>query len=158
LGYPALALGDRDGVYGAPRFHEAAQQAGMRGIIGAELTLGAGSTGNPLRSGNRDLGASSAPGARRPAPGFCSLLLLAATRRGYQNLCRLITEAKLRSPKGESRATWEDLEGRTEGLIGLTSNPLTPDPLHHLQRLFPNRLYIEIQRHLDADEERRNRW
>src|SRR5688500_10350831 len=39
LGYPALALVDADGVYGAPRFHKAAQQAGIRAIIGAELTI-----------------------------------------------------------------------------------------------------------------------
>ena len=39
LGYPALALLDADGVYGAPRFHKAAQQAGLRAIIGAELTI-----------------------------------------------------------------------------------------------------------------------
>src|SRR5438046_10049973 len=42
LGYPALALLDRDGVYGAPRFHLAARKAGMTAIIGAELTLRAG--------------------------------------------------------------------------------------------------------------------
>src|SRR5262245_66612470 len=39
LGYPALALLDADGVYGAPRFHKAAKQAGLRAIIGAELTI-----------------------------------------------------------------------------------------------------------------------
>ena len=39
LGYPAVALLDRDGVYGAPRFHKAAKAAGLRPIIGAELTL-----------------------------------------------------------------------------------------------------------------------
>src|SRR3954470_3784594 len=39
LGYPALALLDADGVYGAPRFHKAGQQAGLRAIIGAELTI-----------------------------------------------------------------------------------------------------------------------
>src|SRR5258705_9910404 len=39
LGYPALALLDADGVYGAPRFHKAAQKAGLRAIIGAELTI-----------------------------------------------------------------------------------------------------------------------
>src|SRR6187200_132801 len=41
LGYPAIALLDADGVYGAPRFHKAAKQAGLRAIIGAELTIGA---------------------------------------------------------------------------------------------------------------------
>src|SRR4029079_7758726 len=39
LGYPAIALLDRDGVYGAPRFHQAAKSAGIRAIIGAELTV-----------------------------------------------------------------------------------------------------------------------
>ena len=39
LGYPALALLDRDGVYGAPRFHQAAKKAGIKAIIGGELTL-----------------------------------------------------------------------------------------------------------------------
>ena len=39
LGYPAVALLDRDGVYGAPRFHIAAKAAGIRAIIGAELTV-----------------------------------------------------------------------------------------------------------------------
>ena len=60
LGYPALALLDADGVYGAPRFHKAAQQAGLRAIIGAELTIdsqppslstthrGSGVTENPI--------------------------------------------------------------------------------------------------------------
>src|SRR5436190_17261549 len=45
LGYGALALLDRDGVYGAPRFHQAARRAGVRPIIGAELTIGAGRAG-----------------------------------------------------------------------------------------------------------------
>jgi DNA polymerase III alpha subunit len=40
LGYPAVALLDADGVYGAPRFHKAAKQAGLKAIIGAELTIG----------------------------------------------------------------------------------------------------------------------
>ena len=40
LGYPALALLDRDGVYGAPRFHQAATAAGLKPIIGCELTMG----------------------------------------------------------------------------------------------------------------------
>ena len=42
LGYPALALLDRDGVYGAPRFHLAAKRAGIKAIVGAELTVSSG--------------------------------------------------------------------------------------------------------------------
>ena len=51
LGYPALALLDRDGVYGAPRFHKAARVAGVRPIIGAELTIGAGGAGEAGKAG-----------------------------------------------------------------------------------------------------------
>src|SRR5215471_12370443 len=52
LGYPALALLDADGVYGAPRFHKAAKQMGLRAIIGAELTIdsGFGVRGSHLRA------------------------------------------------------------------------------------------------------------
>ena len=53
LGYPALALLDRDGVYGAPRFHKAARAAGIRPIIGAELTIGAGRAGGQARRRGR---------------------------------------------------------------------------------------------------------
>ncbi len=47
LGYPALALCDRDGVYGAPRFHKAATEAGVRPLVGCEISLGLVATGNP---------------------------------------------------------------------------------------------------------------
>jgi error-prone DNA polymerase len=45
LGYPAMALLDRDGVYGAPQFYRAARAAGITAIVGAELTIGAGEAG-----------------------------------------------------------------------------------------------------------------
>src|SRR3970040_1595885 len=66
LELPAMALLDRDGVYGAPRFHLAAQKLGVRAHIGAEVTLQDGSV----------------------------LPLLVQNRAGYQNLCRLITNVK----------------------------------------------------------------
>ena len=166
LGYPALALGDRDGVYGAPRFHMAARRAGLRALIGATLTL---------QTGDADW----EPGVRR------SLYLLVANRTGYQNLCRLITATKLRAAKGTAVTRWDDLEGQTDGLIclaGGSDGPIAPalrvephkpqqegknftipqhlTPIPHLiprlQHLFPGRLYIDLQRHLDADEERLN--
>jgi error-prone DNA polymerase len=40
LEYPTLALADRDGVYGAPRFHRAAKAAGLRALVGAEILVG----------------------------------------------------------------------------------------------------------------------
>ena len=66
LGYPAVALLDRDGVYGAPRFHKAAKAAGLRPIIGAELTI---------EAGNREQGAGNSGTGREQGAGLaCSLL------------------------------------------------------------------------------------
>ena len=88
LGYPAIALLDADGVYGAPRFHKAAKQAGLRAIIGAELTIAGGSTQQDL----------------------WRLPVLVSSAEGYQNLCQLITEAKLveRKAGAGSRANREE--------------------------------------------------
>ena len=54
LGYPALALLDADGVYGAPRFHKAAKQAGLKAIIGAELTIDSGGSASVASRTRRD--------------------------------------------------------------------------------------------------------
>src|SRR3954469_14496682 len=105
LDYPALALLDADGVYGAPRFHKAAKQAGLKAIIGAELTI---------RS-------SGSPTWRLP--------VLVATAEGYRNLCRLITRMKMqaaspRGGKGEGALVLEELDGFTAGLVALGGRPL----------------------------------
>src|SRR6202008_4078749 len=108
LGDPALGLLDRDGVYGLPRFHKAALAAGIRPIVGAELTVQRVEKGSPPSSS-----------------GFESFLLplLCASAEGYQNLCRLITRMKLRSPKGEGALALEELDGRTNGLVALVGCP-----------------------------------
>ncbi len=69
LGQPAMALVDRDGLYGAPRFYRAATRMGIAPLVGAEVTL--------------------AGGGRLP--------LLVEDREGYQNLCRLLTRMKMRA-------------------------------------------------------------
>src|SRR2546427_327653 len=89
---PAIALLDRDGVYGAARLARAATNAGIQPIVGSELTL--------------------ADGSRLP--------LLMEDREGYQNLCRLITRMKLGAPKGAAALTLADLEPNTAGLVCLT--------------------------------------
>src|SRR5204863_5481806 len=73
---PAMALLDRDGVYGAPRFHLAGKKNNIKAHIGAEIKVS---------------GLQSKP--------IFTLPLLVQTRTGYQNLCRLITLMKLRVPK-----------------------------------------------------------
>ncbi len=91
LGLPAIALTDRDGVYGAVRAHVKARELGMKLIIGAQLTVDDGST----------------------------IVLLAEDRAGYANLCRLITKGRLRSEKGESVVMWEEVCDHASGLIAL---------------------------------------
>src|SRR5262252_6982408 len=76
---PAMALLDRDGVYGAPRFHLAMKRLDLKTHIGAEVT-------SLLKCANAN-------------PLLLRVSLLCASRAGYQNLCRLITRTKLRAPK-----------------------------------------------------------
>jgi error-prone DNA polymerase len=153
LGYPALALLDRDGVYGAPRFHQAARAAGLKAIVGAELTI-------------ECIPSLSADGPRRSANRQSSFLLpvLVSSREGYQNLCRLITRMKLRAPKGQGGLTLEDLDGQTGGLVGIAGRPLLHTRQHGVGGLLDrlvglfgrDNLYVELQRHLDRGEEADN--
>jgi error-prone DNA polymerase len=132
LGHQALALADRDGLSGAPRFFKAASKLGLRPIVGAEIALEAATPTPPL-------------------------LLLVEDRRGYRNLCRLLTATKVGRPKGEGAATHALLAEHTEGLIAL-AGAYPRDDLPALAGIFPpGHLYLEVQRHLDAEEERRNR-
>ncbi|MGI8782113.1 MAG: DNA polymerase III subunit alpha [Acidobacteriota bacterium] len=150
LEYPAMALLDRDGVYGLPRFHLAARRAGIRALVGSQVPL--------------QLFESTGP---RPAP----LALLVESPTGYQNLCRCITRMKLRSPKGAGSVTVEELAEFSAGLICLTGGSEGPLErqlqnagmdaarvwLEQLQGVFGrDRVYIELQRHHDRRQEHTN--
>jgi error-prone DNA polymerase len=139
---PAMALLDRDGVYGGPRFHMAAKKAGMRAHIGAEVTC------LPFKnvilsdheSRLRDECESKDPYSRQDVfPGgipphtaqgrndqFIRLPLLVQSRLGYQNLCRLITKMKLRAKKGEGAVHENELQEHAAGLICLTGDDDSP--------------------------------
>ena len=146
LEYPALALIDRDGVYGAPRFHRAAMAAGIRPIIGCALTIG-----EPGRDG---------AGARP-----WGLPVLVESPAGYRNLCRLVTRMKLRAPKGAGVLALEELEGATEGLVALGGRELLDAGRYGVGGLLDRvvglfgrtQVYVELQRHLLRDEEAANR-
>ena len=145
LGQPALALVDADGVYGAPRFYGACTRLGITPLVGAEV-------------GMRD-------GGRLP--------LLVEDREGYKNLCRLLTRIKMRAPKGEGLAGWDDLEEHAGGLVCLTggvegpvARRLTRDG-HEAARATLDRLaglfgrfgvYAELQRALEREQEAHNEW
>ena len=140
---PAMALLDRDGVYGSPRFHLAAKKLSIRAHIGAEVT--------------------STAGWRYP--------LLVESREGYQNLCRLITRMKLRARKGEGSVQHEEIAAMGGGLICLTGGDEGPlahalsqggldaaiECVQQLCRAFGREnVYVELQRHLCREEEARN--
>ncbi len=96
LKMPAMALLDRDGVYGAPRFHMAAKKVGIKAHIGAEITTEI----SDCRFQIADLKAPNTICNLKSA--ICNsfrLPLLISSRAGYQNLCRLITKMKLRAAK-----------------------------------------------------------
>jgi error-prone DNA polymerase len=155
LQMPAMALLDRDGVYGAPRFHLSAEKNGIKAHIGAEISV-----------------------QRPAAQTICSVPVLVKNRQGYQNLCRLITLMKLRVPKhakaGECVVTPEELAAHAKGLICLTGGFDGPiacaiksggvESAAEAQRsvdwlieLFGKKnVCAELQRHFDREEEARN--
>ncbi|MEI6668910.1 MAG: error-prone DNA polymerase [Acidobacteriota bacterium] len=159
LGYSALALIDRDGVYGAPRFHKAARAAGIKPIIGCELTMASTVTG---RHTDRPLRVH--PGSRLPTPETWRLPVLVETREGYQHLCRLLTRMKLRAPKGEGALTLDDLDGQTGGLVAIVGREALAAGRHGVGGLVDRitgvfgraNVVIELQRHLLRDEEAAN--
>ena len=162
LGLPAVALLDRDGVYGSPRFHLAAKQRRVRAHIGAEISV--------AELGNQAGFPSWLPNKLPPRP--VRLPVLVENRIGYQNLCRLITCYKLREKeKGTGAATLPEVARHAEGLVCLTGGPegilaaslaqggleQACRSLNTLVALFGKRnVYLEVQRHFDRTEEQRN--
>jgi error-prone DNA polymerase len=91
LGLGAIALTDRDGVYGVVRAHEKARELGVQLILGAQMTIDDGSI----------------------------VVLLVEDRAGYANLCQLISTGRLRSEKGASVVRWREVCERAGGLVAL---------------------------------------
>jgi error-prone DNA polymerase len=179
LAMPAMALLDRDGVYGSPRFHLAAKKAGLKAHIGVEVTCTAFSprrhpSGCELRAASFEQTGCPQLAARSSQPrGEFRLPLLAASRAGYQNLCRLITKMKLRVGRKEgASAPASDFIEHADGLICLTGGEEGPlaaalrqggsqaafETVKRLTDIFGQRnIYVELQRHFHREEEYRNR-
>src|SRR6516164_394322 len=170
---PAMALLDRDGVYGAARFHLAMKKLGLQAHIGAEITSLLPHV--PLSTN----------------VALPRISLLCASRDGYQNLCRLVTRMKLRAPKYpatqprqtkkapteelmtalQAVASTDDLAEFSSGLICMTGGdegPLAyalahggmPEARHALDQLTEiygsHNVYVELQRHYNRAQEYRN--
>ncbi|MEM7479857.1 MAG: error-prone DNA polymerase [Acidobacteriota bacterium] len=154
VGLGTMALVDKNGVYGAPRFHKAARQAGLRALVGAEIALDEGTT------------------EREDDPP--RLTLLVKDRAGYRNLCRLLTAAARDRPKGQARASWDLVAEHSGGLHALSGGEEGPFQralaargadggrdggrrvLEKVAGIFDGRLHVELQRHFQRDEEHRN--
>lgn len=149
LGFPAVALTDRNGLYAAMAFSDACKAEGVQPIIGTMLCV------------------SRPGGPEGRAPLLDWLALYAQDEAGYDNLCALVSEAHLGRPlELDAHVSIEALEGRTDGLLCLTAGGegalarlLADDQvrdaaayLDRLQHLFPDRLFIELCRRGDAVE------
>ncbi len=91
LSLRAIAITDRDGVYGIVEAYLKARELGVQLLVGAQITVADGTL----------------------------IVLLARDRAGYANLCQLLTAGRLRSPKGESAVTWDEVCDHAPGLIAL---------------------------------------
>ncbi|MGQ0445557.1 MAG: DNA polymerase III subunit alpha [Beijerinckiaceae bacterium] len=151
---PALAVTDSNNLFGALEFSEKLAKDGVQPISGLQITI------------DFQDGAATAPRGDASAC-HASIVLLAKDAAGYSNLMHLASRAWLDPEPGDPpHVDIARLEGRTEGLIALTGGPSGPldRAFAHdrpelafaraaaLDKLFPGRLYVEIQRHGLASE------
>ena len=149
LGFPAVAVTDRNGLYGVMPFSDACIGKGVQPIVGAMLAVA-----RPPELGGEG--------------GIDWLVLLAKDEQGYANLCKLVSAAHLERPiEQDPHVPFAALDGLSGGLIALTAGgegalarliadgqPARAEGyLKRLQALFPDRLYIEIARRGDPVEE-----
>jgi len=161
LGFPAIALTDRNGLYAAMPFSDACAAKGVQPIIGAMLAVA-----RPPEIGGGIGALRQAQDERGETLDW--LVLLAKDEPGYANLCKLVSTAHLDRPLSEEpHVALSALEGASDGLIALTAGSegalarlladgqaaKARDYLDRLQELFPGRLYIELSRRGDAIEE-----
>jgi error-prone DNA polymerase len=164
LGLSALALTDRDGVYGIVRAHIRARERKLPLIVGAQVTVerlqeqlsctGGGAPPPPRTDADappRMCLSSASHGRRRTS----TIVLLAQDRQGYANLCRLLTVGRRRCEKGESRVTWDEVCTHASSLLALWGGDTSllvrePEPdvvAGMLRDAFGDRLYAMAARH-----------
>ncbi len=152
---PAVAVTDRNNLFGALEFSQYASKAGIQPIVGCDLGI------------RREEEGGLATASKMPAIDW--LTLLVQSEQGYLNLMRLVSRAHLEFKTGPVSALHlRDLEGATEGLLALTGSggsgvgrllaagqiPAASHMLERLQAMFDGRLYLELQRHGEETERR----
>ena len=150
LHMPAVALADRDGLYGTARFVDACEREGVRPILGASLTV-------------REAGTLPLPRSGRPSAD-ASVVLLARDAAGYANLCRLVTDAHMTGERGDPSLTPEQICAHAGGLVAVLGPSSPPGALALAGRLdaarraldpyreaFGARTYIGVEHRLERD-------
>ncbi|MFN5779142.1 MAG: PHP domain-containing protein, partial [Novosphingobium sp.] len=148
--FPAIAITDRNGLYGAMSFAGACKDSGIQPLIGTFLAV------------------AREDGAAGKDPVIDWLGLIAQNETGWNNLCHLVSRAHLGRPiEFEPHVTMADLDGHTDGLIALTGagegalvrllaagkGEAAVELCARLEALFPDRLYLEVARRNDPAEE-----
>ena len=144
---PAMAVTDTGNLFGALEFSLAARAAGVQPVIGCQLAVEWARSATSSRGDGRPMSADP-------------VVLLARDEDGYANLLKLVSRAYLGNEAGEPRVTLDDLAAHDAGLLLLSGGAAGPvgrlavtDPeaaealLVRLAAMFPDRLYMEIQRH-----------
>ncbi|MEZ4271544.1 MAG: error-prone DNA polymerase [Myxococcota bacterium] len=129
LGLPAMALTDRDGVYGVVQAAMAAKTCGLELIVGSEVSI------TP---------SIKSQGCAK------TVILLAVDRHGYGQLCQLLSQGRLRSSKGCSQVSIEEVCAAAAGLLALCPSP---DFLLPLREAYGDRLYALCARHRHSEEQ-----
>lgn len=139
---PAVAVTDTNNLFGALEFAITAAKSGVQPIIGCQIRVG--------YEGHE-------------------IVLLVQSEQGYKNLCTIVSRAFLENKDAdEAYASWDDLKGLSEGLICLTGGKQGPVSqfllnnqkadaekiLKQMKTIFADRLYVEIQRHFDPEQDR----
>jgi len=153
LQMPAVAIADRDGLYGVARFVEACEREGVHPILGASVTV-------------REAGTLPLSGTGRK-PAASSVVLLARDADGYANLCRLITDAHMIGERGDPSLTPEQVCAHAGGLVALLGPDSPPGALALAGRIdagrvalgpyrdaFGERLFVAVQHRLEEGSTR----
>ena len=153
LGMPAVALVDRDGLYGAARFVDACEREGVRPILGASLTVREAGTLPLPRNGRRQADAS--------------VVVLARDATGYANLCRLVTDAHMTGERGDPSLTPEQICAHAGGLVALLGPSSPPGAFAAAGRIdagrraaepyreaFGGRAFVAVEHRLEPDADR----
>src|SRR6267378_2937631 len=158
---PAVAITDTGNLFGALEFATACSEAGVQPIIGCEIAL--------LPNGGARNGRSSNGNGHGHAAEPDRIVLLVQSETGYRNLMALVSQAYLDGEAGaEPAVALGDLPAASDGLICLAGGAAGPvgrllaegqseaaeATLLALKDIFPERLYIELQRHGSPEEAR----